>query len=253
MRQVQQARVIVLAGVIALACHVNAFGQGVTQASITGIVRDTSGAVLPGVTVEAASPVLIEKSRNAVSDDTGRYRIIALNPGTYTVTFTLPGFNSVKREAIELTGSLTATIDVEMRVGSLEETVTVIGESPIVDVESIRQQRVIDDEAIHAIPGQRSYHSLVVLVPGLSVGNIQNRPVERGRPRWRQLGRPLQRGRPGRERIERRWHALRDRHAERLGSVDRYHRRPGRGRSRRAGDQRRAAHWRQHVQRLGLL
>jgi hypothetical protein len=151
----------------------NASAQGAVQASIAGVV-DTSGAVLPGVTVEASSPVLIEKSRNVVSDDTGRYRIIALNPGTYTVTFTLPGFNVVKREGIELTGSLTATIDVEMRVGSLEETVTVTGESPIVDVQSIKQQRVIDDEAIRSIPGQRSYHNLVVLVPGLSVGNTQN-------------------------------------------------------------------------------
>ena len=149
----------------------NAYAQGAVQASIAGVVRDTSGAVLPGVTIEASSPVLIEKSRNVVSDDTGRYRIIALNPGAYTVTFTLSGFNIVKREAIELTGSLTATIDVEMRVGSLEETLTVTGESPIVDVQSIKQQRVIDDEAIHAIPGQRSYHNLVVLVPGLSVGN----------------------------------------------------------------------------------
>jgi hypothetical protein len=152
----------------------NASAQGAVQASIAGVVRDTSGAVLPGVTIAASSPVLIEKSRTAVSDDTGRYRIIALNPGSYTVTFTLAGFNTVRREAIELTGSLTATIDAEMRVGSLEETLTVTGESPIVDVQSIKQQRVIDDEAIHAIPGQRAYHNLVVLVPGLSVGNTQN-------------------------------------------------------------------------------
>ena len=152
----------------------NAYAQGAVQASIAGVVRDTSGAVLPGVTIEASSPVLIEKSRTAVSDETGRYRIIALNPGTYTVTFTLSGFNTVRREEIELTGSLTATIDIEMRVGSLEETLTVTGESPIVDVQSIKQQRVIDDEAIHSIPGQRSYHNLVVLVPGLSVGNTQN-------------------------------------------------------------------------------
>ena len=115
----------------------SAYAQGAVQASIAGVVRDTSGAVLPGVTIEASSPVLIEKSRTAVSDDTGRFRIIGLNPGAYTVTFTLSGFSTVKREAIELTGSLTATIDIEMRVGSLEETLTVIGESPIVDVQSI--------------------------------------------------------------------------------------------------------------------
>src|SRR5262245_19009251 len=78
----------------------DAYAQGAVQASIAGVVRDTSGAVLPGVIIEASSPVLIEKSRSSVSDDTGRYRVIALNPGTYTVTFTLPGFNVVKREAI---------------------------------------------------------------------------------------------------------------------------------------------------------
>jgi hypothetical protein len=146
----------------------SAYAQGSVQASIAGAVRDTSGAVLPGVTVDAASPVLIEKNRTAVSDDTGRFRIVGLSPGTYTVTFTLPGFNSVKREGIELTGSLTATIDIEMRVGSLEETVTVTGESPIVDVQSVKEQRVISDEAIRSIPGARAYHNLVVLVPGLA-------------------------------------------------------------------------------------
>src|SRR5688500_7483406 len=139
----------------------NASAQGAVQGTIAGVVRDTSGAVLPGVTIEASSPVLIEKSRTVVSDDTGRYRIIALNPGNYTVTFALAGFTTVRHEAIEVTGPLTATIDIVMRVGALEETLTVTGESPIVDVQSIKQQRVIDDEAIHAIPGQRSYHNLV--------------------------------------------------------------------------------------------
>ena len=237
----------------------NASAQGAVQASIAGVVRDTSGAVLPGVTIEASSPVLIEKSRTAVSDATGRYRIIALNPGSYTVTFTLAGFSTVRREGIELTGSLTATIDAEMRVGSLEETLTVTGESPIVDVQSIKQQRVIDDEAIHSIPGQR-----VVSQPrragARAVGRQHTergrhqwpRPVERRRSRWRQLGRSIQCGRSRRERNERRWHALRHRHAERLGSLHRCHGRVGRSRSRRAGDQCRAADWRQHLQRLGV-
>src|SRR6185295_376962 len=124
-------------------------------------VRDSSGAVLPGVTVEASSPVLIEKSRSAVSDDTGRYRIVGLTPGTYTLSFALQGFNTVKREEIVLTGSLTATINVDMRIGSLEETVTVKGESPIVDVQSAKQQRVIGSEIASAIPGSRNYHNLV--------------------------------------------------------------------------------------------
>src|SRR5512147_1619411 len=79
------------------------------QAAITGVVKDASGGVLPGVTVEAASPVLIEKVRSVVSNDTGQYRIEALRPGTYTVTFSLPGFSTVKRDGIELSGTFVAT------------------------------------------------------------------------------------------------------------------------------------------------
>src|SRR5690606_17302547 len=116
------------------------------QASITGLVRDTSGAVLPGVTVEASSPALIEKVRAAVTDGSGRYRIVDLRPGTYSVTFTLTGFSPVRREGLELVGAFTATVDAELRVGALEETITVTGESPIVDVQSVRRQTVIDNE-----------------------------------------------------------------------------------------------------------
>jgi len=104
------------------------------QASITGVVKDTSGAVLPGVTVEVASPALIEKTRNAVSDGTGQYRIVDLRPGTYSVTFTLTGFSTVKRDGIELTGSFVASINADMKVGAVEETITVSGATPIVDV-----------------------------------------------------------------------------------------------------------------------
>src|SRR5688572_4093002 len=95
------------------------------QASIAGVVRDSSGAVLPGVTVEAASPALIEKVRTVVTDGAGQYRIIDLRPGAYTVTFTLTGFNTVKREGVELSGDAVANITAEMRVGALEETITV--------------------------------------------------------------------------------------------------------------------------------
>src|SRR2546426_1192761 len=95
------------------------------QASITGVVRDASGAVLPGVTVEAASPALIEKVRSTVTDGSGQYRIIDLRPGTYTVTFTLPGFRGVRREGLELTGGFTANVNADLAVGALEETVTV--------------------------------------------------------------------------------------------------------------------------------
>lgn len=101
------------------------------QASgIAGAVKDTSGAVLPGVSVEASSPVLIEKVRTAVTDGEGRYNIVDLRPGTYTVIFSLPGFNTLRREGIQLTGGFTATVNADMQIGSLEETVTVTGASP---------------------------------------------------------------------------------------------------------------------------
>ena len=140
------------------------------QASLTGVVRDSSGAVLPGVTVEAASPVLIEKVRTAVTDGTGQYRIIDLQPGAYAVTFTLTGFNTVRREGIELTGSLTATVNGDLRVGALEETVTVVGETPIVDLQSAQRETVLTNDVIKAIPTAGSYNSLLVLVPGLFGG-----------------------------------------------------------------------------------
>ena len=146
------------------------------QAVIAGSVKDTSGAVLPGVTVEASSPALIEKVRVAVSDGNGVYRIEDLRPGTYTVTFTLPGFATTRREGVVLTGSFTAAVDGEMKVGGLEETVTVTGESPIVDVSSARRETTIDNEVLKAIPTVRSYNALVVVVPGV-VTNLNDTVV----------------------------------------------------------------------------
>src|SRR3984893_17583355 len=140
------------------------------QAAITGVAKDASGAVLPGVTVEVASPVLIEKTRSVVSDGTGQYRIVDLRPGTYSVTFTLNGFATVKREGIELTGSFTAAVNAEMKVGSVAETITVTGETPIVDTQSTSQQRVMQKEVVDAIPAGRSYESLAVLIPGMTSG-----------------------------------------------------------------------------------
>src|SRR5438105_5954533 len=109
------------------------------QGSLTGTVHDASGAVLPGVTVEASSPALIEKTKAAVTDGTGQYRIIDLRPGTYEVTFTLTGFSTVKREGIELTGSFVATVNADLKVGALAETITVTGETPVVDVQSAKR------------------------------------------------------------------------------------------------------------------
>jgi outer membrane protein assembly factor BamB len=139
------------------------------QASITGVVRDTSGAVLPGVTVEASSPALIEKVRSVVTDSSGQYRIVDLRPGTYTVTFSLPGFATTRREGIVLEGSFVATINVELRVGALEETITVTGESPIVDVQSSRTTQTMDRELLAAIPSGRQYWSYTALVPALNI------------------------------------------------------------------------------------
>ena len=140
------------------------------QASIAGVVQDTSGAVVPGVTVDAASPVLIEKVRSVVTDGSGHYRIVDLRPGSYTVTFTLTGFNTVKREGIELTGSFTATVNADLRPGALEETVTVTGEAPIVDVQTAKQERVITHEIGDALPTSRLQSSFAVLIPGVYSG-----------------------------------------------------------------------------------
>src|SRR5262245_50223193 len=118
------------------------------QGTLTGTVRDESGAVLPGVTVEAASPVLIEKVRVAVTDDTGQFRIPGLNPGTYSLTARLTGFNLVKREGIELSGTSTLTIPLEMKVGALEETITVTGDTPVVDVQTAQRETVLSAEVV---------------------------------------------------------------------------------------------------------
>jgi hypothetical protein len=124
-------------------------GYAQAQASIAGSVRDTSGAVLPGVTVEASSPELIEKVRSAITDATGQYRIENLRPGTYTVTFALAGFSTVRREGIELAGTATFNVNAELKVGTLEETITVTGESPIVDVQTARRSRSSPETSSH--------------------------------------------------------------------------------------------------------
>ena len=136
------------------------------QASITGVVRDTSGGVLPGVTVEASSPALIEGARAVVTDGSGQYRIVDLRPGVYEVTFTLPGFAVVRREGLQLTGSFVATVNADLRVGSLEETITVTGETPVVDVQSATRQQVMNREVMDAIPTGRTEYDLAALIPG---------------------------------------------------------------------------------------
>ena len=122
----------------------------------------SSAAISVAVTVEASSPVLIERVRSAVTDTSGQYRIVDLRPGTYTVTFSLPGFSTVKREGIELSGSFVATVNGDLKVGALEETITVTGETPIVDVQSAKVQQTVSKDIIAAIPSSRSArHSLL--------------------------------------------------------------------------------------------
>src|SRR5882672_8455225 len=129
-----------------------AAAQSALSGGIAGVVRDASGAVLPGVTVEAASPALTEKARAVVSDDQGQYKILDLRPGTYTVTFTLSGFSTFRREGVELTTGFTATINADLRVGALEETITVSGQSPIVDTQNTRQTVVMTRQVLDTIP-----------------------------------------------------------------------------------------------------
>src|SRR6202521_3065708 len=141
-------RRVVAVGCLSLLIPITVFAQ----ASITGTVKDSSGAVLPGVTVEASSPALIEKVRSVVTSGTGEYRVVDLRPGVYTVTFTLPGFSALRREGVELAGSFTAVVNAELKIGALAESVTVTSASPIVDVQSVRQQQVLDRALIDTLP-----------------------------------------------------------------------------------------------------
>ncbi|MGC4083962.1 MAG: carboxypeptidase regulatory-like domain-containing protein [Vicinamibacterales bacterium] len=139
------------------------------QSAIVGVVKDTSGAVLPGVTVEAASDALIEKTRAVVTDGSGQYRIVDLRPGTYSVTFSLEGFQSFKRDALELPSQFTMTINADMKVGSLEETLTVTGDAPTVDVQTAVHTQVLNREAIDAIPTGRTIQGMGQLIVGVSL------------------------------------------------------------------------------------
>ena len=158
-------RLILLAAMVLLPSLVFA------QATLTGTVKDDSGAVLPGVTVEASSPALIEKTRSAASDGTGQYRIIDLPPGIYSVSFTLSGFTTVKRDGIQLTGSSTITIPVEMKVGGVSETITVTGETPVVDVQSAQKETVLSSSTVQQIPATRAAGALLNATPGINVGD----------------------------------------------------------------------------------
>jgi len=158
-------RLVRLCGALALIILLPVLARA--QSSITGTVKDASGAVLPGVTVEAASPVLIEKVRSSITDGTGQYRIVDLRPGTYTITFTLTGFSPVKREGFVLAADFVAAANAELKVGGLEETITVSGESPIVDVQTTKKQQTLDLDMLQSIPTARGYAAVMLLIPSM--------------------------------------------------------------------------------------
>src|SRR6185436_7781529 len=147
------------------------------QATLAGIARDTSGAVLPGVTVEATSPVLIEKVRTATTDDTGRFSIPDLRPGTYKVTFSLTGFRTIVRSGVALSGTAVVTINGDLSVGGVQETITVSGETPVVDLQSTTRQAVMDQEIVSAIPSSRTPFTVGVLIPGVRKGAFTGQDV----------------------------------------------------------------------------
>jgi hypothetical protein len=168
-------------GILILLCLLSAANSANAQqtASIVGTIKDASGAVLPGVVVEASSPVLIEKTRSVVTSGTGQYSIDGLRAGTYTVTFTLTGFSTVKREGIELAGSFVATVNADMKVGGVAETITVSGEAPTVDVTSTRKQSVLSSQTVADIPSSRNYSAFTHLIPAI---NVQQNDFEGSNP-----------------------------------------------------------------------
>jgi hypothetical protein len=143
------------------------------QATIAGTVKDISGAVLPGVTVEASSPALIEKVRSVTTDGNGQYQIIDLRPGTYALVFTLPSFTTVRREGVEITAAAVATINAELKVGALEETITVSGESPTVDIKSANRGQELSSDVLASVPATRGVNAVVFLVPSVTGGSNQ--------------------------------------------------------------------------------
>ena len=160
---------------VALTAAVLALPHVAMAQSIAGLVKDTSGSVLPGVTVEAASPVLIEKVRTVVTDGGGGYRLENLAPGAYTITYSLAGFANVQRAGVDVQTGVTVTLNMEMRVGAVSETITVTGETPTVDVQnSTRVQRTLSADLLEALPASRGYGNLLATVSGIQANGIQN-------------------------------------------------------------------------------
>ena len=168
MSRIKNFSLPVVALLASLFIPTNLFAQTLPT-GIAGVVKDSSGAVMPGVTVEASSDVLIEKVRTAVSDEHGEYKITDLRPGTYAVTFSLAGFSTIRREDIELATGFTAKVDADMRVGALEETLTVSGQSPVVDVQNTSQTKVVSNEMLFALPLTKEMGGLAKVTVGVMI------------------------------------------------------------------------------------
>src|SRR5579862_7330317 len=172
----QEYRLIIRASLIGLVLLGFAPTLAFAQSRIAGVVKDTTGAVLPGVTVEAASDVLIEKSRSVVTDSQGAYQIVDLRPGVYTVTFTLTGFAVVKRDGLDLPASFTATVNADLRVGGVEETLTVTGQAPLVDVREAARQKTVGQTELASLPimtrDPSSYTATIPGVTGVNLGGL---------------------------------------------------------------------------------
>src|SRR5262245_46272713 len=148
-----------------------AFAQGAIQVQIGGAIKDDTGAALPGVTVTVTSPALQVPNITAVSDERGEYRIINLPPGTYRVQYELSGFGTLVRDGIVLTTGFAAKLDVSLKVATLSETITVSGESPVVDVTTTRGGATVSQELIKAIPQNNNYRDVLLMVGGMQASN----------------------------------------------------------------------------------
>src|SRR5947208_7192653 len=144
--------------------------SALAQSAIAGVVKDATGAVLPGVTVEVSSPALIEKTKATVTNEAGQYRVVDLRPGTYAMSFTLTGFATVRRDGIVLEANFTAPINAEMKVGGVQESVTVTGETPVVDVQTASRREVVTQQLLESLPTGRSFQLMAGTVPSVTTG-----------------------------------------------------------------------------------
>ena len=181
----RQMRRVGLAVLILLTFAVTGHAQ--TLGTIAGVVKDASGAVLPGVAVEIASPALIEKTRTAVTDSSGQYAIISLPIGTYEVTFTLQGFSTVKRDGVGVVANFTAQVNADLKVGSVTETITVTGESPLIDVQGTITNRAVTPDLIKSIPNGGTMYQLAAMMPGVAISGGQDVGGSSGSPVGAQL------------------------------------------------------------------